>query len=37
LPMAIAKALYGPDFDPFQNPEAFDFCQTAARAAIGGE
>ena len=37
LPMAIAKALYGPDFDPFKNPEAFDFCETASRAAIGGE
>jgi hypothetical protein len=34
LPMAIAKALYGPNFDPFTNPEAFDFCERAATEAL---
>jgi hypothetical protein len=34
LPTAIAQALYGPQFDPHTNPEAFDFCETAASAAL---
>jgi len=38
--VGIAKALYGPDFDPFSNAEMQDFCEqlaTAAIAAMGGK
>lgn len=31
--LAIARAIHG-DFDPFTNPETFDFCCDVARAAI---
>jgi hypothetical protein len=32
--LAIAKIVEGPNFDPFSDPEAFDFAQTMAQAAI---
>jgi hypothetical protein len=38
--LAFAKEFYGPGFDPFHNPEAFDLAQratVAALAAINGE
>lgn len=32
--MAFAKEFYGPGFDPFQNPEAYDLAEKAACAAL---
>jgi len=34
LATAVAQALYGSNFDPFLNPEAWDFCEKAATATI---
>lgn len=36
LPIAIAKALYGPQFNPHIHPESFDFCETATETALDG-
>lgn len=33
---AFAKVFYGPSFDPFQNPEAYDLVEQGMRAALGG-
>jgi len=32
--LAFAKEFYGPGFDPFQNPEAYDMAEKATRAVI---
>ena len=32
--LAFAREFYGPGFDPFQNPEAYDMAEKATRAAL---
>jgi hypothetical protein len=31
---AVFQAMYGPNADPFQNPEGFEFCRSIAAAAL---